>query len=102
MALSELGKVDAAAAAFLESERRFFPGDLWGKSVALYGRGHTYAQAGPCAEAQSAFEQYATLVGSYDPKGVEMVHRYEAECRASLLKQSPAASPNLAPAVPAQ
>ena len=57
MALSELGRVDDAAAAFAESERRFLPGDLWGKSVALYGRGHAYAQVGRCADARKAFDQ---------------------------------------------
>lgn len=101
MALSELGQVDAAAAAFLESERRFVPGDSWGQSVALFGRGHAYMQAGRCADAQKAFDAYAALVGSYDPKSVELVHRYEADCRASLLEQ-PRAAPNSAPAVPAR
>ena len=102
MALSELGQVDAAAAAFQESERRFLAGDLWGKSVALYGRGHVYAQAGRCGEAQKAFDEYAALVGGYDTKSVELVHRYVDECRASLLKQPHAAAPNTAPAVPAR
>jgi tetratricopeptide (TPR) repeat protein len=102
MALSELGQVDAAAAAFLESERRFPAGDLWGKSVAVYGRGHAYAQAGRCADAQKAFDEYAALVGSYDGKSVELVHRYVDECRASLLGQPRAAAPNTAPAVPAR
>ena len=102
MALSELGQVDAAAAAFQESERRFLPGDFWGKSVALYGRGHAYAQAGRCAEARKAFDEYAALVGGYDGKSVELVHRYVDECRASLLKRPHAAAPNTAPAVPAR
>jgi tetratricopeptide (TPR) repeat protein len=102
MALSELGQVDDAAAAFQEAERRFFPGDLWGKSIALYGRGHAYAQAGRCADAQKAFDQYAALVGSYDAKSVELVHRYVDECRTSLLRQPRATAPNTAPAVPAR
>jgi tetratricopeptide (TPR) repeat protein len=101
MALSELGQVDAASAAFLESERRFLPGDLWGKSVALYGRGYAYMQAGRCPEAQKAFDEYAALVAGYDPKSVALVRRYEDDCRASLLKQPPA-GPNSAPAVPAR
>jgi tetratricopeptide (TPR) repeat protein len=101
MALSELGQVDAAAAAFLESERRFLPADTWGRSVALFGRGHAYMQAGRCADAQKAFNAYAALVAGYDPKSVELVHRYEDDCRASLLKQSQAAPPST-PAVPAR
>ena len=103
MALSELGQVDAAAAAFQESERRFLPGDLWGKSVALYGRGHAYAQAGRCAEARKAFDAYISLVGGYDSRSVDLVHRYVDECRASVLRQPPAIlPPNTAPAVPAR
>jgi tetratricopeptide (TPR) repeat protein len=101
MALSELGQVDAASAAFLESQRRFLPGDLWGKSVALYGRGYAYLQAGRCADAHKAFADYAALVGSYDPNSVKLVHRYEDDCRASLLKQSQPAPPST-PAVPAR
>ena len=100
MALGELGQVDAAAAAFRESERRFFRGNLWGKSVALYGRGHTYAQAGRCAEAQKAFDEYTALVGSFDAKSAELVHRYVDECRATLLKQPHPAAHTGAPAVP--
>ena len=102
MALGELGQVDAAAAAFQESERRFLPGDLWGKSVVLYGRGHTYAQAARCPEAQKAFDEYVALVGGYDAKSVELVRRYEDECRVSLLRQPPATAPDTAPAVPAR
>ncbi len=101
-ALSELGQVDAAAAAFVESERRFPPGDVWGRSVALYGRGHAYAQAGRCADAQKAFDAYTNLVDGYDAKSVELVHRYVDDCRASPLRQRPAAAPNTAPAVPAR
>jgi tetratricopeptide (TPR) repeat protein len=101
MALSELGQIDAAAAAFQESERRFLPGDLWGKSVALYGRGHAYAQAGRCAEAQKAFDEYASVVSGYDAKGVALVHRYVDECRASLRRPNEA-PPDTAPAVPAR
>jgi tetratricopeptide (TPR) repeat protein len=93
MALSELGQVDAAAAAFVESERRFLHRDLWGRSVAVYGRGHAYAQAGRCAEAEKAFDEYAALVRGYDAKSVEMVHRYADECRASMVRQPPAAAP---------
>jgi tetratricopeptide (TPR) repeat protein len=102
MALSELGQVDAAAVAFQESERRFLPGDLWSRSVAVYGRGHVYAQAGRCGEAQKAFDEYAALVGGYDTKSVELVHRYVDECRASLPRQPQPAPPNTAPAVPAR
>lgn len=103
MALSELGQLDASAAAFREAERRFLPGDLWSKSIAVYGRGHAYAQAGRCAEAQKAFDEYVALVGHYDTKSVELVHRYVDDCRASVLKRPNAdAPPDTAPAVPAR
>jgi tetratricopeptide (TPR) repeat protein len=101
MALAELGQVDAAAAAFVEAERRFLSGDLWGKSIALYGRGHAYAQAGRCSDAQKAFDAYVRLVGGYQPDSADMIRRYEDECRASLLRQ-PAASPSSAVPEPAR
>jgi tetratricopeptide (TPR) repeat protein len=81
MALGELGRVDEAGAAFREAERRYFPGDLWGKSVAVYGRANTYAQAGRCAEANAAYADYTSLVWDYDAKSVDLVRRYAAECR---------------------
>ena len=103
MALSELGQVDAAAAAFRESERRFHFGDLWGRSVAVFGRAHAYALAGRCADARTAFDEYAALVGNYDPKSAELVRRYEDECRSSPLRQQQqTAAPNTSPAVPSR
>ena len=84
MTLGQLGRADEAAAAFREAERRYFPRDLWGKSVAVYGRANTYAQAGRCAEAQQAYTEYASLVGGYDPNSADLVRRYEAECRARI------------------
>lgn len=103
LVLSELGQVDAAAAAFLESERRFLPADLWGRSVAVYGRAHAYAQAGRCSDAQKAFEEYIALVGSYDRTSAQLVQRYAGDCRASLLRQQRQTSaPDTAPAVPAR
>ncbi len=103
VALSELGQVDAAAAAFLESERRFLPADLWGRSVAVYGRAHAYAQAGRCSDARKAFDEYVVLVGSYDRTSAQLVQRYDDDCRASLLRQQRQTSaPVTAPAVPAR
>ena len=90
MTLGELGRVDEAAAAFREAEGRYFPGDLWGKSVAVYGRANTYAQAGRCAEAKQAYDDYASLVSQYDPKSADLVRQYEAECRARLRLAAPA------------
>jgi len=90
MTLGELGRVDEAAAAFREAEGHYFPGDLWGKSVAVYGRANTYAQAGRCAEAKQAYDDYASLVWQYDPKSTDLVRQYEAECRARLRLAAPA------------
>lgn len=101
MALAELGRVDEAAAAFREAERRYFPGDLWGRSVAVYGRANTYAQAGRCAEANRAYADYASLVWDYDQKSVDLVRRYAAECRGRV-SPPPAGGAGAAGAAPAR
>lgn len=98
MTLGELGRVDEAAAAFREAERRYFPADLWGRSVAVYGRANTYAQAGRCAEAKQAYEEYVSLIANYDPKSVDVVRQYGADCRARLRPESLGAAGTAPPA----
>jgi len=105
MALAQLGHVDAAVSALAEAERRFSNIDLWGKSIAIYGRAHAYAEAGRCTEARLAFNEYASVVESHDPKSAEMARRYAAECR-PVAVASPApvqsAPPPAAPSAPAK
>jgi tetratricopeptide (TPR) repeat protein len=82
MALAQEGEVDGALAAFVAAEQHFSPTDRWGRSVAAFGRAHTLAMAGRCAEARQAFAAYAALNGD-DPTAAKMANRYSSDCEAS-------------------
>jgi tetratricopeptide (TPR) repeat protein len=90
MALATLGQVNAAVASLLEAEKRFSANDLWGRSVAIYGRAHALSNVGRCAEAREAYEQYATLVEPHDAEAARMARTYATHCRSAL--PAPAAS----------
>jgi tetratricopeptide (TPR) repeat protein len=80
VALSELGRTDEAVSSFRAAEQTFSPADRWGKSIALYGRAHVLDQAGRCAEAKAAYEQYATYVQDSDPPAAGMARSYASAC----------------------
>lgn len=70
VALSELGRTDDAVRAFESAEVAFsaddgalgaHPSKGWGKSIAIYGRARALDNAGRCAEASTAYREYATL-----------------------------------------
>jgi tetratricopeptide (TPR) repeat protein len=93
MALTALGQTNAAVAALSEAERRFSTGDVWGRSVAIYGRAHALSQVGRCAEAREAFGQYASLVEHHDAAAAEMARHYGAQCHAAAPEAPAAAAP---------
>jgi tetratricopeptide (TPR) repeat protein len=80
-ALAQLGRTDDAVAAFTQAERRFGPGETWGRSIAVYGRAHALAEAQRCGEARAALDQYVSLV-SNDREAVSMAYRAAADCEA--------------------
>src|SRR4051794_32725132 len=80
MALARLGEINGALAALLASEQHFAPGDRWGRSVAVFGRAHTLAEAGRCDEARAAFQEYMSVARG-DPDAVALASRYSRDCR---------------------
>jgi tetratricopeptide (TPR) repeat protein len=88
MALARLGQTDAAVASMADAEQRFSPTDRWGRSIAIYGRANTYAQAGRCGDARQAFDQYAAFVAAQAPDAASQARRYAKDCR------GPATPPN--------
>jgi tetratricopeptide (TPR) repeat protein len=90
MALARLGQTDAAVSALSTAEQRFGTADAWGRSVAIYGRAHTLAGAGRCAEARQAFEQYASFVEARAPSSAALARQYATDCRAVALPAAPA------------
>jgi tetratricopeptide (TPR) repeat protein len=98
MALARLGQTDAAVSALSAAEVRFGTADPWGRSVAMYGRAHTLAGAGRCAEARQSFEQYAKFVEERAPASAVLARRYAAECRAPAVPPSAGAPETGTPA----
>jgi len=97
MALAQLGETDGALAALFAAEQHFSPSDRWGRSVAIYGRAHTLGKAGRCAEANKAYEEYASFVAKDDPSSAAIARRYAADCRAPAPAAPPQAAPTPAP-----
>jgi hypothetical protein len=81
MALARLGNVDDALKSFASAEGLFNVADVWGRSVAIYGRAHALSVAGRCEEAKGEFLRYAAFVHERDPRSADMAVRYAAGCR---------------------
>jgi predicted Zn-dependent protease len=79
-ALVDLGRIDEALVEFRVAQDAFSPRDPWGKSVAIYGRANALAQTGRCAEAQPAFEEYASFVESSDARSAALARGYAKDC----------------------
>ena len=82
-ALSDLHRTDEAVAEYKVAEDAFGAVDERGKSLAMYGRAFTLAQAGRCKEARPVYEQYALFVEKHDAKGAAQARSYAQSCQAS-------------------
>jgi tetratricopeptide (TPR) repeat protein len=80
-ALASLGKVDDAVKALGLAEEHFALSDLWGRSVAIYGRAQALAEVNRCAEARGEFLRYAAFVRERDPQSADIAIRVAADCR---------------------
>jgi Flp pilus assembly protein TadD len=98
MALARMGEVNGAVAALFAAQQHFHASDLWGRSVAVFGRAHVLAQAGRCEEATAVYREYMALVRG-DPNAVALAQRLSRECQAST---PPPASETPAPAAPTE
>lgn len=81
VALQELGRADAAVESYRQAERLFGTGDVKGKSIAIYGRARALADAGRCAEAHVAYQEYADFVRLFDPRASDLALEYAKDCR---------------------
>jgi tetratricopeptide (TPR) repeat protein len=82
MALARLGQTDQALKAFADAEQHFGSGDVWGRSVAIYGRAHALDLARRCDEARQEYLRYAAFVRERDPSSADLATRYAADCKA--------------------
>jgi tetratricopeptide (TPR) repeat protein len=83
-ALTDLRRYDDAIASY-ERAGPFFPKeDVWGRSVALWGRARTLREAGRCDEAKSAFNEYIALVAARDQGAANQAYDQAAACKTAL------------------
>jgi Flp pilus assembly protein TadD len=80
MALARMGDVSGGARMLFVAQQRFAPSDVWGRSVAVFGRAHILAEAGRCDEARAAYREYIALVRG-DPDAVALARRLSRECQ---------------------
>jgi len=70
-ALADLGRLDEALAVLREAEARFAPGDLHGRSVAVYRRAIALELANRCEEANAEMQRYAQMVAPSQPEAAQ-------------------------------
>lgn len=82
-ALTGLGQTDAAVEAYKRAEQKFGddPGNLHGRSVALWGRARALEIAQRCVEAKTAYDAYAVLVGATDPSSARLAVLRGRQCK---------------------
>jgi hypothetical protein len=74
------GRVDLAVASFRAAEARYERRDLWGRSVAIWGRAWALANVTRCEEARVAYADYARAVERADRKAADLARQRAREC----------------------
>jgi hypothetical protein len=82
-ALSDQRRTDEAVAEYKIAEQAFTGVDDRGKSLALYGRAFTLAEAGRCADARPVYEEYARFVEKRDAKGAAQARSNAQSCQST-------------------
>jgi tetratricopeptide (TPR) repeat protein len=80
LALAGLRRTDEAVSAFDLAAASFPKDDVRGRSVALYGKARALVDAGRCASAARAYEDYARLVKDADPDSAKLARDYARDC----------------------
>jgi tetratricopeptide (TPR) repeat protein len=81
---------------YREAELLFGSRNPKGTSIAIYGRARALTEAGRCAAARVAYEEYAQLVGGVDPVAAERARAYANDCREETESPGGPASTNVA------
>ncbi len=81
-ALSSLGKTESAVEDY-DSAIALSGKDVWGRSVAIYGRARALDAADRCAEATQSYQEYARLVAPFEPKLAANARQYSGYCKAA-------------------
>lgn len=81
IALHALGRTAEAADDYQQAQWLFGDNRAWERSISIYGRARAFDDAGQCAPARRAYEQYATFARSLDPRGADLALEYGKHCR---------------------
>jgi hypothetical protein len=79
-ALRSLHRTDEAVSAFRDAEARMAAGDLWGRSVAIWGQADALSRDGRCKDATAVYERYAAAVESVDRAAADLARQYAKHC----------------------
>jgi tetratricopeptide (TPR) repeat protein len=79
-ALGALHRPDEAIAALENAEQRFSAAELWGKSIASWGKANVSYQLGRCQNAAPIFERYASLVEQVDKGAADVARQAAKHC----------------------
>ena len=80
-ALIALGRTADGVAELRAAEQRFPADDVWGRSLAVWGRARAHDLAGQCKEARAAFAEYEALLSSVDTHAAKLSSRIASECK---------------------
>ncbi|HVZ86702.1 MAG TPA: hypothetical protein VHG72_07025 [Polyangia bacterium] len=79
-ALGSSQRPDDAASAYREAEQHFTAGEMWGKSIAMWGEANAFFQVGRCQDSSPLYERYASFVEKVDPAAAALARKFEKSC----------------------
>ena len=79
-ALVGVGEGREGVVALGEAIARYQPQDLWGRSVALWGRARALEMIGQCEQARRAFDAYEALVQRRSPRNADQAKKIAGHC----------------------
>jgi tetratricopeptide (TPR) repeat protein len=83
-ALGDLRRYDDAIASYERAGSLFPKEDVWGRSIALWGRARTLREVGRCDDAKSVFNEYIALVAARDQAAANQAYDQAAACKTAL------------------
>lgn len=99
VALQHLMRTNDAIAAYRLAQSLFPRTDVHGRSVAVYGVARALDEAGRCTEAAAAYEEFAALVETSEPRAASTARSYARECGQAHLRGADATASEMSSAV---
>jgi tetratricopeptide (TPR) repeat protein len=81
-ALTQMGRTESAIEDY-DSAIALSGKDVWGRSVAIYGRARALDAADRCTDAARSYKEYARLVAPFEPELAANARQYSGYCVAA-------------------